>query len=57
MEKWFVAMKKADFNGIAEKYHITSKPGKAKAIAQHCEEIPDFIVKLRDELDIIEMLG
>ena len=42
---------------IAEKYHITSKPGKAKAIAQHCEEIPDFIVKLRDELDIIEMLG
>ena len=23
MEKWFVAMKKADFNGIAEKYHIS----------------------------------
>lgn len=42
---------------IAEKYHVTSKPGKAKAIAQHCEEIPDFIVKLRDELEIIEMLG
>lgn len=23
MEKWFVAMKKADFNGIAQKYHIS----------------------------------
>lgn len=23
MEKWFVAMKKADFNGIAERYHIS----------------------------------
>ena len=23
MEKWFVAMKKTDFNGIAEKYHIS----------------------------------
>ena len=23
MEKWFVAMKKADFNGIAEKYQIS----------------------------------
>ena len=23
MEKWFIAMKKADFNGIAEKYHIS----------------------------------
>lgn len=23
MEKWFVSMKKADFNGIAEKYHIS----------------------------------
>ena len=25
---------------ISEKYHISSKPGKAKAIAQHIEEIP-----------------
>ena len=23
MEKWFVTMKKADFNGIAAKYHIS----------------------------------
>ena len=23
MEKWFVTMKKADFNGIAEKYQIS----------------------------------
>ncbi|HJC90945.1 MAG TPA: DHH family phosphoesterase, partial [Candidatus Mediterraneibacter excrementigallinarum] len=23
MEKWFITMKKADFNGIAEKYHIS----------------------------------
>ena len=23
MERWFIAMKKADFNGIAEKYHIS----------------------------------
>lgn len=36
----------------AERYHITSKPGKAKAIAQHCEEIPDFITELKKELGI-----
>ena len=23
MEKWFIAMKKADFNEIAERYHIS----------------------------------
>ena len=23
MERWFITMKKADFNGIAEKYHIS----------------------------------
>ena len=23
MEKWFVSMKKADFNGIAERYHVS----------------------------------
>ena len=42
---------------VAELYHITSKPGKAKAIAQHCEEIPDFIMDLKDELETIEFLG
>lgn len=41
---------------ISEKYHITSKPGKAKAIAQHCEEIPDFITDLKEELEFIELL-
>lgn len=41
---------------VAELYHVTSKPGKAKAIAQHCEEIPDFITDLKDELEIIEFL-
>lgn len=42
---------------VTERYHITSKPGKAKAIAQHCEEIPNFITELKEELEIIEMLG
>lgn len=41
---------------IINTYHITSKPGKAKAIAQHCEEIPNFITELKEELEIIEML-
>lgn len=42
---------------IADTYHITSKPGKAKAVAQHCNEITPFIKKLTDELLLIEMLG
>lgn len=42
---------------IAEKYHITSKPGKAKAIAQHYEEIPTIITELKEELEMIEILG
>lgn len=42
---------------VAELYHVTSKPGKAKAIAQHCEEIPDFIIKLKEELETIEILS
>lgn len=42
---------------ITEKYHVTSKPGKAKAIAQHCEEIPSLITELKQELEIIELLG
>ena len=29
----------------------------AKAIAQHCEETPNFITELKEELEIIEMLG
>lgn len=42
---------------VAEQYHISSKPGKAKAVAQHCEEIPQFILDLKDQLEILEMLG
>ena len=42
---------------IAETYHITSKPGEAKAIAQHCQEIPSFITDLKMNLQILEMLG
>ena len=42
---------------ITEKYHVTSKPGKAKAIARHCEEIPSLITELKQELEIIELLG
>lgn len=41
---------------VAEMYHVTSKPGKAKAIAQHCEEIPSFITELKNKLEIMEML-
>lgn len=41
----------------AEAYHVTSKPGKAKAVAQHCTTIPDFIDKLKEKLEVIEMLG
>ncbi|WP_016993003.1 ATP-dependent nuclease, partial [Lysinibacillus boronitolerans] len=42
---------------VSEKYHISSKPGKAKAIAQHIEEIPQFIKDIADKLLIIELLG
>jgi putative ATP-dependent endonuclease of OLD family len=42
---------------MAEVYHISSKPGKAKAIAQHYTEIPDFIVQLKSRLELIEALG
>lgn len=42
---------------VAETYHVTSKPGKAKAVAQHCGEIPDFIVDLKKELELIEKLS
>lgn len=40
---------------VSEKYHISSKPGKAKAIAQHIEEIPQFIKDIADKLLIIEL--
>ena len=39
---------------IAETYHVTSKPGKAKAVAQHCEEIPNFIFDLKEHLEKAE---
>jgi len=42
---------------ISEKYSISSKPGKAKAIAQHIEEVPQFIHEISEKLEIIEMLG
>lgn len=38
-----------------EVYHVTSKPGKAKAVAQHCEEIPEFITELKNRLEMIEI--
>ena len=40
-----------------EVYGITSKPGKAKAIAQHCDDVPEFITKLKNELVMIELLS
>ena len=42
---------------VVEQYHISSKPGKAKAVAQHCEEIPQFIIDLKEQLETLEMLG
>lgn len=39
---------------ITETYHITSKPGKAKAVAQHCTEIPKFIIELNNTLKKLE---
>lgn len=42
---------------VVDQYHISSKPGKAKAVAQHCEEIPQFILDLKEQLEILEMLG
>ena len=38
-----------------EVYHVTSKAGKAKAVAQHCEEIPEFITELKNRLEMIEI--
>lgn len=38
-------------------YSITSKPGKAKAVAQHCNAVPKFITELKDMLLRIEHHG
>ena len=40
-----------------EIYGITSKPGKAKAVAQHCDDVPEFITKLKNELVMVEFLS
>ena len=42
---------------ISEKYSISSKPGKAKAIAQHIDAVPQFIYEISEKLKIIEMVG
>ena len=42
---------------LSDKYQITSKPGKAKAIAQHIEEIPNFIKEIANKLEVLEMIG
>lgn len=39
---------------ITQTYHILSKPGKAKAVAQHCKEIPNFIIELKTSLEKLE---
>ena len=44
-------------NEASESYGITSKPGKARSVAQHCSVIPSFITELVRELETIEMLG
>lgn len=44
-------------NEASESYGITSKPGKARSVAQHCSVIPSFITELVQELETIEMLG
>jgi len=42
---------------MIDTYQVSSKPGKAKAVAQHITDIPDFINKIKDKLLIIKMLG
>lgn len=42
-------------NDMSEKFQITSKPGKAKAVAQHCDEQPDFIKELIKKLRIMQL--
>lgn len=40
---------------LVEKYHISSKPGKAKAVAQYCQTIPDFIKELEQNLVFLDL--
>jgi putative ATP-dependent endonuclease of OLD family len=40
-----------------EQYGIGSKPGKAKAVAQHCDMVPKFITQLKRMLETVEVLG
>lgn len=42
---------------LSQDFGISSKPGKAKAIAQHWNEIPEFIRQLTTQLEFIEILG
>lgn len=44
-------------NEIVNTYQITSKPGKAKAVAQHNSMLPPFISDLTDTLLLIELLS
>ena len=42
---------------ITSTFQISSKPGKAKAIAQHSKCVPPFIDDIKKQLEIIEILG
>ena len=42
---------------IKSDYDISSKPGKAKAIAQKTTNIPKFVEELRDKLLVVELFG
>ena len=44
-------------NEIVEKYKISSKPGKAKALARKCETVPSFISDLKAQLELIEVFA
>ena len=44
-------------NSFSNDYKITSKPGKAKAVAQNTTHIPEFVQKLDKELRLIEIFG
>ena len=42
---------------VSNEYQITTKPGKAKAVAQHSSGRVAFIDELIEQLNIIEILG
>ena len=44
-------------NRLSNDYQITTKPGKAKAVAQHASHSVDFIQKLIEQLSIMELVG